>query len=98
MDPMDNLCERLSALEHQTETLTNHTRTADVRLPEAAGVVDDAAAFDAAVHVLDAHAPAGDAPIGGFLRACEGSATRLPGRHDDLYPVQCECQETQILE
>jgi hypothetical protein len=29
---MDNLCERLSALEHQTETLTNHTRTVEQRL------------------------------------------------------------------
>ena len=32
MDPMDNLCKRLSALEHQTETLTNHTRTGEQRL------------------------------------------------------------------
>jgi len=31
MDPMDNLCARLSAFEHQTETLTHHTRTVEQR-------------------------------------------------------------------
>jgi hypothetical protein len=43
-----------------------HHAIANPRLPEAAGVVDDATALDAAVHVLDARAAAGDAPIRGF--------------------------------
>ena len=60
--------------------------------------MDDAAAFHAAVDVLDAHASAGEAPIGGFLRPCEGPAPWLPRRHDDLHVVQCERQEAQILE
>ena len=75
-----------------------HDQVADTRLPEAADVVDDAAALDAAVDVLDADASAGDAPIGGFLRAREGSASWLPGRHDDLDLVERERQEAQILE
>ena len=75
-----------------------HDPVADARLPEAAGVMDHAAALDAAVDVLNAHAAAGDAPIGGFLAAGEGSASWLAGRHDDLHLVQRECLEAQILE
>ena len=48
-----------------------HDPIADTRLPEAARIVDDAAARDAAVDVLDAHTTAGDPPIRGFLRARE---------------------------
>ena len=47
-----------------------HDQISDTRLPQAADVMDDAAALDAAVDVLDAHAPTGDAPIRGLLRAC----------------------------
>ena len=54
-----------------------HHQVTDTGLPEAAGVVDDATALDAAVDVLDAHATAGDTPIRGFLRARERSATTL---------------------
>ena len=75
-----------------------HDQILDTRLPEAADVVDDAAALDATVDVLDAHAPTGDAPIRGLLRACELPSSRLPGRHDDLHPIERECQEAQILE
>ena len=75
-----------------------HDQIADTRLPEAANIMDDAAALDATVDVLDAHAPTGDAPIRGLLRACELPAARLPGRHDDLHPVKYEGQEAQILE
>ena len=60
--------------------------------------MDDAAALDAAVDVLNAHAATRDASIGGFLAAREGSATWLAGRHDDLDVVERECQEAQILE
>jgi hypothetical protein len=75
-----------------------HDQVADACLPEAAGVVDDATALDAAVDVLDAHTSAGDATIRGFLRPCKGSAPGLPRRHDDLDVVQCERQEAEILE
>jgi hypothetical protein len=75
-----------------------HDQIADACLPEAAGVVDHAAALDAAVDVLNAHATAGDPTIRGFLRARKGPATRLPGRHDDLNVVQRQCQTSQILQ
>ena len=75
-----------------------HDEITDARLPEAADVVHDAAALDAAVDVFDAHTSAGDAPIGGFLRAREGPAPWLPRRHDHLHLVERECQEAEILE
>jgi hypothetical protein len=75
-----------------------HDQIADACLPEAAGVVDDATALDAAVDMLDAHAPAGDATIRGFLRTRESPTSWFPRRHDDLDVVQCERQEAEILE
>jgi len=75
-----------------------HDQIADARLPKAAGVVDDAAALDTAVDVLDAHAATRDAPICSFLGTREGPASGLPGRHDDLDLVEGERQEAQILE
>jgi hypothetical protein len=60
--------------------------------------MDDATALDAAVNVLNAHAPAGDVPIGGFLHAREVPASWLSGGHDALYLVECERQEAEILE
>ena len=75
-----------------------HKQIADARLPQAADVVDDAAPLDAAVDVLDAHTSAGKAPIRGFLRAREGPAPRLLGRHDHLDLRECKCQKAQILE
>jgi hypothetical protein len=60
--------------------------------------VDDAAALDTAVNVLDADAAARDAPIGGFLRPRERPAPRLLGGHDDLDVVEREGQEAEILE
>jgi hypothetical protein len=75
-----------------------HDQIADSCLPEAAGIVDDAAALDAAVDVLDADAAAGDPPICSFLCPREGTAPWLSGRHDDLYMVQRERQEAEILE
>jgi hypothetical protein len=75
-----------------------HEQIADARLPQAAGVVDDAAAFDAAVDVLDVHATACNAPIRRLLRAHEGPAPWLPRRHDDVDLLECKCQEAEILE
>jgi hypothetical protein len=75
-----------------------HDHIADADLPEAAGVMDEAAAFDAAVDMLDARTPAGDPPIHSFLLAREGPAPRLLRRHDQLHPVKREGQEAEILE
>ncbi len=75
-----------------------HDQIADAGLPQAAGVVDDATALDAAVDVLDAHAPAGDPPIRSFLRAREGPAPRLLRRHDQLHLVERAGHEAKILE
>jgi len=75
-----------------------HDPIADARFPQAAGIVDDAAALDAAVDVLDTHAAACDTPICRFLRARQGPAPRLLRRHDHFDLVECERQEAQILE
>jgi hypothetical protein len=75
-----------------------HATIANAYLSEAAGVVDDAAALDTAIDVLDAHAAARDVPIGRFLRPCEFPSSWLPGRDDNLRLSKRERQETQILE
>jgi hypothetical protein len=75
-----------------------HAQVADARLPQAAGVMDHAAALDAAINVLKTHAAACDAPIGGVLAAREGSASWLAGRHDALDLVARERLAAQILE
>jgi hypothetical protein len=75
-----------------------HDQIADARLSEAAGVVDNAAALDAAVDVLDADAATCQASIGGFLAAREGAAAGLAGGHADLDQVERERQEAQVLE
>jgi hypothetical protein len=75
-----------------------HDQIADARLPQAASLVDNTAALDAAVDVLDTHATAGDASIRRFLHTREVPPPRLPGRHDDLHVVERERQEAQILE
>jgi hypothetical protein len=75
-----------------------HNQIADARLSEAAGLVDNTAALDATVDVLEAHAATRDASIGRFLAAREGSAAGLAGWHDDFNLVEREGQEAQILE
>jgi len=72
--------------------------SADARLPQAAGVMGDTAARDAPVDMLDADAATCHTPVRGFLRARQGTAPRLPGRHDALDLRQGEGQATQILE
>jgi hypothetical protein len=61
-----------------------HGLIADTHPAEAAGVVHDATAFDAAATCS--------------MRTCEGTAPGLPGRHDDLDLAEHERQEAQILE
>jgi hypothetical protein len=75
-----------------------HDQIADPRLSQATGVVDDATALHPAVDVLDTHATAGNAPIRGFLRAREGPAPRLLGRHDHLDMREHKRQKAQLLE
>jgi hypothetical protein len=75
-----------------------HDPIADARFPQAARVVDDAAALDAAVDVLDTHAATRNTPIRRFLRARQGPAPRLLRRHDHLNLVERERQKAQILE
>ncbi len=75
-----------------------HDAIANACLPEAAGVVDDTAALDTAVDMLNAHAAARDALICGPLGACKGPAPRLPGRHDHLDVWERERQKAEILE
>jgi len=65
-----------------------HNRISGPRLPKAADVVDDAAALDTTIDVLDAHAPTSDAPIRRFLGPRELSSSRLPGWHDDFHLIQ----------
>jgi hypothetical protein len=75
-----------------------HHQIADARLPQAARVVDDAAALDTTVDMFDADAPACDPSIRGFLGPREGAASWLLGRHDDLDVVEHEGQEAEILQ
>jgi hypothetical protein len=75
-----------------------HDQIADADLPEAIGVMDDAAALDATVDVLDPDPATGDAPIGPVLGAREGPTPWLLGGHDDLDVVACEGQAAEILE
>src|SRR5919106_225869 len=73
-----------------------HTLAA-ARLPQAADVVDDATALDAAVDVLETHAPPRKAPMPRVLRARESPASRLPGWHDDVHLIAWARPEAQIL-
>src|SRR3954454_16341995 len=75
-----------------------HDEIADTGFPEAGGVVDDATTLDAAVDMLDAHTPASDTSIRGFLRPCEGLAPWLLGGDDDLDVVERERQKAEVLE
>ena len=79
-------------------TTAFHDQISNAGLPEAVGVVADAAALDAAVDVLEAHTPAGDPPMRGFRRAREGPAPRLLRRHHHLHLVEREGQEAEILD
>jgi hypothetical protein len=75
-----------------------HHQIANPRFPEAVGVVDDTTALDAAVDVLETHATARDAPIGGFLGAGERPAPRFLGGHEDRDVVERAGQEAESLE
>ncbi len=78
-------------------TANFHDHISCPRLPETADVVDDAAALDATVHMLDPHPAPCDAPIDRFLCTREGSPSRLLGRHDHFDLGERKCQKAQIL-
>jgi hypothetical protein len=78
-------------------TANFHDHISYPRLPETADVVDDAAALDATVHMLDPHPAPCDTPIDSFLRTREGSPPRLLGRHDHFDLGERKCQKAQIL-
>ena len=75
-----------------------HKQIANACLPQTTGAVDDAAALDAAVHMLAAHTPTGDPPICGFLRAREGPAPWLLRRHDHFDLRERQREKAEILE
>src|SRR6266516_4562434 len=75
-----------------------HDQITDACLSQAAGVVNNATAFDAAVDVLNTHAAAGETPIRGFLGARQGSSSRFTGWHEGFHVVKGERQEAEILE
>ena len=75
-----------------------HHHVANPDFPQADGLFEHAAAFDAAVDMLDTHAPPRDFPIPRFL----GSRQRFPAgllrRLDDVHAVQRERLKAQILQ
>jgi hypothetical protein len=75
-----------------------HDPIADARLPQVARVVDDTAALDTAVDVLDAHAAARNTPICRLLRARQGPAPWLPGGHDDVDMAKRKPRKADILQ
>jgi hypothetical protein len=75
-----------------------HDPIADAHFPQAARIMDDAAALDAAVDVLDTYPAACDTPIRRFLRPRQGPTPRLLCWHDDLDLVEREGKKAPILE
>jgi hypothetical protein len=79
-------------------TADSHDHIADARLPKTVRGVDEATALHATIDVLEAHATAGNTPVGGFLRAREFPAPRLLRRHEHLDVRPRERQDAQIRE
>jgi hypothetical protein len=74
-----------------------HDQITDACLSQAAGVMHDATACDAAVDLLKAHATTGETPTRGFLGARQGSSSRFAGWHEGFPRGQGERQEAEIL-
>ena len=74
-----------------------HDLLSGTYLPQAARVLDNATALEAAVDVRDADATACDAPIHGCLCVREGLAPRLLDGHADRDVVARECQKAEVL-
>ena len=75
-----------------------HKQITDAHLPQAAGVVDDAAALDTAVDVLDAQPPLVERLVRPLLLPRELLTAGFLGRHEDLHLGERERQEAQILQ
>jgi len=67
-----------------------HHQITDACLPQAARVMDNAAALHAAVDMLNSDAAACNPSIRGLLRPREGTAPWLFGRHDHLDMIKRE--------
>jgi len=75
-----------------------HHQIADVLLPQADPVFDDATALDTAVHMLDPQPAVVQCLVGHVLLQCQLLTAWFLGRHKDLYLGQRERQEAQILQ
>ena len=75
-----------------------HDHIADARLPQTAGVVDDAAALDTAVDMLDAQPTVVQGLVGQFLLQRQLLAAGFLGRHEDLHLGQRKGQKAEILQ
>jgi hypothetical protein len=75
-----------------------HHQIMHTRFSQTARVLDNAAALDAAVDVLDTNPATRDPPIDRFLRPRELPTPGLLHGHDDLDLVERERQEAEILE
>src|SRR6266700_2980352 len=75
-----------------------HYQIADALFPQADAVFDDAAALDAAVHMLDPQPTVVQGLIGPLLFQGEFLAAGFLRRHEDLDLGQRERQEAQILQ
>ena len=74
-----------------------HDPIADARFPQAARVVDDAAALDAAVDVLDPEPTVVQGLVHPLLLPCQFLARGFLPWHEDLDLGQREREEAQIL-
>ena len=75
-----------------------HHQIVHTRFSQTARVLDNAAALDATVDVLDTNPTTRDPPIDRFLRPRELPTPGLLHGHDDLDLVERERQEAEILE
>jgi hypothetical protein len=75
-----------------------HHHVANPDFPQADGLFEHAAAFDAAVDMFDAHAPPRDLPIRRFLRPRQRVPAGLLRGLDDVHPGEREGLKAQVLQ
>ena len=75
-----------------------HHHIANPCFPHPDRLFEHAAAFDAAVDMLDADPSPSDLPIPGFLRSRQLLSAGLLRRLDDVHPVQRERLKAQVLQ
>ena len=74
-----------------------HHEITDARLPQAEPVLDNAAALDTAIDMLDPQPPLVERLVGQVLLPPELLTTGFLGWHEDLHFRERERQEAQIL-